>query len=131
MIIWQQYQRISRFLSGGVKLRVRSLAPLFFARASSRTGPPVLHRLAIEVLRCQFIGLSPEDLDVLAFYLLGVAAAAEENGQMNQILLNDLGKDFSPRMQIVMDRRSRFISTLSNILERVSTTADTVVQNIK
>jgi hypothetical protein len=131
MNIWQQHQRVSHLLSRGVKLRVRSLAPLFFARASSRPEPAVLHRLAVEVLRCQFLGLSPEELDALAFYLLGVVASAEEDGKMNQYSLNDLREDFSLKLQIVMDRRSRFISTLSIILERVSSSADTVVANIK
>jgi hypothetical protein len=32
---------------------------------------------------------------------------------------------------MMMDRRSKFISTLSNIMKKISTTQDTLVQNLK
>lgn len=35
------------------------------------------------------------------------------------------------RLQMMMDRRSKFISTLSNILKKLSSTQDTLVQNLK
>jgi hypothetical protein len=37
----------------------------------------------------------------------------------------------SMRLQMTMDRRSKFISTLSNIMKKISTTQDTLVQNLK
>jgi putative addiction module CopG family antidote len=37
----------------------------------------------------------------------------------------------SLRLQMAMDRRSKFISTLSNIMKKVSTTQEAIVQNLK
>lgn len=43
-----------------------------------------------------------------------------EQSQMNQI-----------RLQMMMDRRSKLMSTLSNIMKKISSTQDTLVQNLK
>ena len=37
----------------------------------------------------------------------------------------------SLRLQMTMDRRSKFISTLSQMMKKTSTTQDILVQNIK
>lgn len=57
--------------------------------------------------------------DVLS-ELQGSLGAAAELSEMNSL-----------RLQMMMDRRSKFISTLSNILKKVSSTQDTLVQNVK
>jgi len=45
--------------------------------------------------------------------------------------LNELSEMTSLRLQIAMDRRSKFISTLSQMMKKTSTTQDILVQNIK
>jgi hypothetical protein len=45
--------------------------------------------------------------------------------------MNELSEMTSLRLQMMMDRRSKFISTLSNIMKKISTTQDTLVQNLK
>ena len=45
--------------------------------------------------------------------------------------MNEMSEMTSLRLQMMMDRRSKFISTLSNIMKKVSTTQDTLVQNLK
>ena len=45
--------------------------------------------------------------------------------------MNELSEMSSLRLQMMMDRRSKFISTLSNIMKKISTTQDTLVQNLK
>ncbi len=45
--------------------------------------------------------------------------------------LSSLSEMTSLRLQMTMDRRSKFISTLSNILKKISQTSDSVVSNIK
>jgi len=37
----------------------------------------------------------------------------------------------SQRLQMTMDRRSKFIETLSNIMKKLSKTSEAVVQNLK
>jgi hypothetical protein len=45
--------------------------------------------------------------------------------------MNEMSEMTSLRLQMMMDRRSKFISTLSNIMKKVSTTQESVTQNLK
>jgi hypothetical protein len=45
--------------------------------------------------------------------------------------MNEMSEMTSLRLQMMMDRRSKFISTLSNIMKKVSTTQETITQNLK
>ena len=45
--------------------------------------------------------------------------------------MNEMSEMTSLRLQMMMDRRSKFISTLSNIMKKISQTQDTIVQNLK
>lgn len=45
--------------------------------------------------------------------------------------MDELSEITSLRLQLVVDRRSKFLSTLSNILKKISCTQDSIVQNLK
>jgi len=45
--------------------------------------------------------------------------------------MNKLSEQTSLRLQMTMDRRSKFIETLSVLMKKISTTRDTLIQNIK
>lgn len=45
--------------------------------------------------------------------------------------MNEMGEVTSLRLQMAMDRRSKFISTLSNIMKKIGSTQDTIIQNLK
>ena len=45
--------------------------------------------------------------------------------------MNELSEMTSLRLQMTMDRRSKFIETLSNIMKKIGTTMETQVQNLK
>ena len=45
--------------------------------------------------------------------------------------MNGMSQMTSLRLQMTMDRRSRFIETLSNIMKKLSETSDSIVQNLK
>jgi hypothetical protein len=45
--------------------------------------------------------------------------------------LSELGEMESLRLQMAMDRVSKFMSTLSNIMKKISDTADSMAQNLK
>ncbi|MDH3280972.1 MAG: hypothetical protein OEQ18_07560 [Gammaproteobacteria bacterium] len=45
--------------------------------------------------------------------------------------MNEMSEMTSLRLQMAMDRRAKFISTLSNMMKKISTTQDMLVQNIK
>jgi Spy/CpxP family protein refolding chaperone len=55
--------------------------------------------------------------------------SADLKGQLDS--LNELSEMTSLRLQMTMDRRSKVIETLSQMIEKVSTTQDIIVQNIK
>ena len=45
--------------------------------------------------------------------------------------MSEMGEMESLRMQMLMDRQSKIMSTLSNLLKKISKTADEIVQNLK
>jgi len=45
--------------------------------------------------------------------------------------MNEMSEMTSLRLQMTMDRRSKFIQTLSSIMKKISSTADSLVQNLK
>lgn len=45
--------------------------------------------------------------------------------------MNELSEMTSLRLQMAMDRRSKFVATLSNVMKKISETQDTIVQNLK
>jgi hypothetical protein len=131
MEAWQQYQRLSRLLSHDVKLRIRQVVPLYLDRVRSVQDPQSLYRAAVAALKLRFPSSSPEETDVLAFYLVGLAAAAERGmiGKLDS--MNEMSEMTSLRLQMTMERRSKFIQTLSNIMLKISSTQDSIVQNLK
>ena len=75
-----------------------------------------------------------EQSDLLSFYVLAEVARILSNpeelkGRLDG--MNEMSEMTSLRLQMMMDRRSKFISTLSNIMKKVSTTQEAVVQNLK
>jgi len=60
----------------------------------------------------------------------GVAASADI--MKNKLdSMSEMNEMTSLRLQMMMDRRSKFIATLSNIMKKISSTQDTLVQNLK
>jgi len=90
-----------------------------------------LHQAAISVLRARFSRSSPAEIDVLAFYLLSVVTAGESGLKPRMDSRIKRTKSESLKSQMEMDRRSKFMSTLSNLLKKMSETSQQVASNIK
>jgi hypothetical protein len=45
--------------------------------------------------------------------------------------MNEMSEMVSMRLQMAMDRRSKFVETLSNVLKKIADTQDAIVQNMK
>ena len=45
--------------------------------------------------------------------------------------MNEISEMTSLRLQMLMDRRSKFLQTLSNIMKKISSTQDALVENLK
>ena len=57
------------------------------------------------------------------------ALLADIQGNLDR--LSEMSEMTSLRLQMTMDRRSKFIATLSRMMTKISTTQDTLVQNLK
>lgn len=129
-----RYRRIGALLPPEAKrkLAAASRAVLNSLAKNSNSGDPLL--LARAQVETQFVGLSEHQSDVLSFYILDDVAqllAVQDDLKRKLDDMNEMSEMTSLRLQMMMDRRSKFISTLSNIMKKISTTQDTQVQNLK
>jgi hypothetical protein len=60
-----------------------------------------------------------------------VLESLQSDIQSNLDGMNGISEEISIRLQLAMDRRSKIIQTLSNLMKKLSTTQETLVQNIK
>lgn len=96
-----------------------------------RTAP--LQKASSPVIRIEYVKaptippLPPRNSDVSVSSLKSLLD--ELKGRLDG--LNELSEMTSLRLQMTMDRRSKFISTLSQMMKKMSTTQDILVQNIK
>lgn len=138
MELLHQYQKISRLLKHDVKLKIRRLAHLYAERAHSLQTPHNLSEAAILLLKPHFPRASRQELEVLAFYLLGLVVAAKgdiktakETVKDKLDSLSEMGEMESLRLQMAMDRMSKFMFALSNFMQKASDTSSSITQNIK
>ena len=97
----QQFQRHSRLLSFNAKQRVKQVLPLYLDRARTAHDPHSLYRTALVALKLRF-------------------PRASEVNEMDLL-----------RTQTAMARQSQVIQTLSNLMKKVSSTSDSIIQNLK
>jgi hypothetical protein len=58
--------------------------------------------------------------------------ADDENRELSTDELNTVsGADVSTRLQMSMDRRSKFFESLGNVMKKIDSTDSQIVQNIK
>jgi hypothetical protein len=116
-----QHDRIQRLLPPAIKQRIDMLLPAFrdeIAKLPPRTD---FRKLAEADVRRNFPHASPQQTDVLVFTLLKQTADG----------MSDVSEMTSMRLQMAMDRRSKFIETLSNVMKSVDETNDSVISNLK
>ncbi len=86
-----------------------------------------VYSLTQRLIQKEFSKISDEQTELLTVYVIsGLMGEMEKKLNSKDGMLK-----MSLRLQMTMDRRSKFISTLSNILKKISTAQDTLVQNIK
>lgn len=82
----------------------------------------------------QFPGISDRQSDLLSFYVLSdLARLASAPSDLERKLeeMDEMSEMTSLRLQMMMDRRSKLMSTLSNLLKKTSETRTSMVQNLK
>jgi len=99
--------------------------PLIRSASLQTASSPVIR---LEYVKAPTIRpLPPRNSDVSVSSLK--ALLDEDKDQLDG--LNELSEMTTLRLQMTMDRRSKFISTLSQMMKKTSTTQDILVQNIK
>lgn len=136
--IARRFEAVSRSLSRPVAWRLRQAVPQFQARTRGLHHPEFDRQQALAIAKSMSPSARPAQWDAMAFYLIAVAGIAElDTSHVNAALaskldsLSEMGEMESLRLQMAMDRRSKLMSTLSNILKKMSETASAIIQNIK
>jgi hypothetical protein len=112
---------------GGQPAAVR-VQPTAVARRVVTVEKAVLPLLGWEYAKAPVIApLPPRDPRVSAESMRSLLGDLE--GRLDG--MNELSEETSLRLQIFMDRRSKFIETLSNLMKKINTTMETLVQNLK
>jgi hypothetical protein len=131
------FQKTSSLLSAIAKWKVKAAAPAFAERARSLETADSISAAAIGSLKPGFPLASAVQLNILAFYLVGIVIAvdgldaAKDAVKSRLDSLSEMGEMESLRLQMSMDRLSKLMSTLSNLLKKISDTSSSITQNIK
>lgn len=120
-VVVAQHDRIQRFLPPATKVKIAGMVPPFRDEVVKLPPTTDFQRLAEADVRKQFPRLTSAQSDVLVFSLM-----KQTFDSMSEIVETE-----SLRIQMAMDRLSKFMTTLSNLEKKVSDTDQTVVQNIK
>jgi hypothetical protein len=126
--------RLAAVLKPEARGRLDLAARALLAQLDSAPGSADPYALARREVRSRFGRLSAEQSDLLSFYVLAEVARllsqpeqpADQRGGMNE-----MSEMTSLRLQMTMDRRSKFMSALSNIMKKIATTQDALVENVK
>lgn len=80
----------------------------------------------------QFVGLSSGQSELLTFCVMAGLAKNEKQAIERMLdAVSEFEKLEALRWRLAMDRVSKFMSALSNLLKKISGTADSITQNIK
>lgn len=112
------------------KLDLAARAVLAGLSSGSRDADPNV--LARQQLQARFGRLSVRQADELSFYLLArVVALLSDPDELDRNQTAGMSEMMSLRMQMMLDRRSKLMSTVSNLMKKTSDTKKSVIQNIK
>jgi hypothetical protein len=88
--------------------------------------------LAHAAVQARWPNLRSAATDALTFLVIYEAAKNLQADVKNKLdSMSELGETESLRLQMAMDRLSKMMTTLSNLLKKISDTADGIVQNLK
>jgi hypothetical protein len=126
--------RLTGMLQHQARAKLALAARALLVRLASGSENIDLAVLVQQEVHSKFADLSSDQSDLLSFYVLAeVARLLSHQGELKGQLegMNETSETISLRLQMRMDRRSKFISTLSNIMKKVSATQNGIVQNFK
>ncbi len=142
-----RYRGMMRLLQPEAKRKLAIASRALIKEMVKSPEPNDLEKIARAEVNKRFVGLSAEQSALLSFFALADIAQyatklleggdKKANFEAIETMKNDLdsmsemGEMESLRLQMAMDRLSKMMTTLSNILKKISDTADGITQNIK
>ena len=133
-IAFARTKRLKSILSPDARAKLDPVTERLLDHLATNSRKVDLDSLVQQEIRSKYPKISNEQSNLLSFYVLAEAAriiSVQDELKKKLDGMNEMSEMTSLRLQMTMDRRSKFISTLSNIMKKISTTQDTLVQNIK
>ncbi len=126
--------RIGTMLQPEARIKCERVVKLISARAATGAGEADLVSAAQKELRGSFTRLTDTQCDLLTCYVLSKAGrtiSPRDTTHAAPRKKTDLDERTAGNLQMQMDRKSKFNSTISNMLKKISDTQDALVGNIK
>jgi hypothetical protein len=128
----QAYTRsssIENYLVPATKKELKAISHQLVVSLTKDNPDFDIERFVAKKVNGKYRNLSTDQSNLLQLYVLADAADKISNHKLEG--MGELSEMTSLRLQMTMDRRSKFISTLSQMMKKVSSTQDMLVQNIK
>jgi hypothetical protein len=145
-----QHERVQRLIGPKAKQKISEIAPAFSARARQLPTNTDFYGLAVAEVRRSFpasANLSGEDIEALVQMIMMQCAQDSQSDLKNMMNnmkktnqqknaersknMSDISDEQSLRLQMAMDRQSKFMEALSNIEKKLEQTQDSVIKNLK
>ena len=151
----RQNQRLAPKLSPSARSKVQSAAAALSAALKQQPAmtQAQLQAKARSAVVAAFPGLAALDIDSVVFLVM-MQAAQDQESDLQQMMAavqketaakqaarsaqqaaaqqhSDMNSDIQVRLQLAMDKRSKFIEALSNVMKSASDTQSSVISNLK
>lgn len=146
--ISERYHRVMKLLRPEVKSKLAGASRALLKEIVSGPGHADLEVSLRAEVDGRFTGLSAAQLELVSFCALADVAqyatrlldgrgkkanlaSHAEGTKKGRDSLSEMGEMESLRLQMALDRQSKMMSTLSNLLKKISDTSNRITQNIK
>ena len=102
--------------------------PRVVDRSSDFTVEMVKATPALSTIFFKYIGAQPEKQQIVSLFWVLARTDSIKNDLDS---MSEMGEMEALRLQMAMDRMSKMMTTLSNLLKKASDTASTITQNLK
>lgn len=127
--VYTRSSSIEKFLSPTTKKELETISHQLVVSLTKDKPDFDTEGFVAKEVNGKYRNLSTDQSNLLQFYVLAEAADQISNKKLES--MGELSEMTSLRLQMTMDRRSKFISTLSQMMKKISTTQDMLIQNTK
>ncbi|MCP4176307.1 MAG: hypothetical protein GY756_00905 [bacterium] len=127
-------KKIQAFLQPRTKAKLNLIIRELHNHLISGSKNTDFYAIARQEINQKFPKISKNQSTLLCFYVLGkvelmLAHYDNRNKKLNN--MNEMSEMNSLKLQMVMEKKSKLLSTLNSIMKQISNTQDALVKNIK